>query len=376
MWPDCRAQQLTERLSRLRSKATLSWTFAIGLRSQVLSYFSDDCENELRDLAGLDFCPVTGDLSTVDLIIVTAHGIDLAHFIWELRSKAPNSLVAVWLWDNHVVPLENLRTALAADFLMVSHWYAAGYLHNPCSPIAMHLPACSAQWSCREAASIFHEHKMVMRSDKLLVNYVDYPFSWRSDLFKNLQTQCPETDVLLMEPKERSRYFKKSKVERMNEWLSYKATLILPIDRDLSTRVFDGLLAGQVLVVPRMIQDFDTVIPPEMQAKLGIIRIDDFEIPTIREAAGQAVQTFNSRGDEGVYQRHQYVIENHMLINRLSSALNFLGQSGNQQLSVTFNKLPQPLPGLHIDHKSIHWRGLFWTIIREYLVLLKAKLLS
>ena len=118
-----------------------------------------------------------------------------------------------------------------------------------------------------------------------MANYVNYPWAWRSSILKDLQSLAPEIEVQLLSADDRRQYFDKSSTNRFKTWLGSKSSLILPIDRDLSTRVFDGLLAGQVLVVPEFIEDFDRVIDRKTQEALGIIRIDSLEIDAIRKSA-------------------------------------------------------------------------------------------
>ncbi len=159
------------------------------------------------------------------------------------------------------------------------------------------------------------------RSDRLLASYVDYPSSWRSPLLRKLASEAPEAEVKLMSPDDRSRYFSRNPQDRLGEWLGYKASLLLPHQYDLSTRAFDGLLAGQVLVVADRIADFDAVIPTEDQARLGVIKLPDLSIATIRRAACEAARRFDERGLEGVAARHAYVVQRHMLKHRVAQML-------------------------------------------------------
>jgi hypothetical protein len=264
------------------------------------------------------------------------------------KTLANDPLIGVWLWDNHQAREANHRTVLAADFIFPSHDYAVGYLINPASVMAAHVPLCCGLWGVGEAAGYFQQLQGVARSDKLLVNYVDYNFSWRSALLRTLKNEMPEAQVLLMPPRDRSRFFGKSKLDRFREWMEYKATLILPVERDLSTRVFDALLAGQVLVVPPMIADFDKVIPPDVQSKLGIIRLADCELPTIREGSTRAIRMFDEKGMEGVIARHRHALENHMLVHRTRAMLDLLRQIGSGRLHAVFAAHGNMTPGLYL----------------------------
>lgn len=49
------------------------------------------------------------------------------------------------------MPVENLKSSMAADFVFPSHKYASGYLLTPVSCLASHVPLCCAQWTKAEA---------------------------------------------------------------------------------------------------------------------------------------------------------------------------------------------------------------------------------
>ena len=266
-WHEARTEHLRRQVSALAARDRIRFTFLPSSETDFIRYFPEDLDLDFRDLLaqGFEFVPRSSGLAGVDLAVITAHGSDIATTIWKLREEAgPEMLIAVWLWDNHLLQLNNLRTAIAADFVFPSHNYLSAYLINPASVAATHVPACACQWTREEASRNFAKAVGRVRSDKLLVNYVDYAFSWRSELLQKLKAQLAQADVLLMDPDDRSRYFAKTGSERMEEWLGYKSTLILPVANDLSTRVFDALLAGQVLVVSPRISDFDEVFPPQV----------------------------------------------------------------------------------------------------------------
>jgi len=160
----------------------------------------------------------------------------------------------------------------------------------------------------------------------MLVNYVDYKWAWRTELLRALAAEAPEAEVVTMAAESRERYFGKSAAERFREWAGYKCTVVLPVDKDLSTRFFDALLAGLVPVVPRLVEDFDHVVPPADQEKLGIVRIDGVELAAVREGARKALACFDRMGQAGAQARHRYALENHLLGNRVHVLLNGMRQ--------------------------------------------------
>lgn len=351
MWPDLRAQQLTQQTMATFSKPVVRFAFLPSSENDFIQYFPPDFSADCQ--AGLppafQYVANEAGLEGVDVVILTAHGGNAYSAIWGLRQQCrPGTLLMVWLWDNHLRQLTNLSTALASDYVFPSHKYAAGYLATPASALGTHVPACCGQWTRSEAAAFFAQHRSTPRGDRLLVNYVDYPFSPRSQLLHRIKAEVPEAHVLLMDPNERSRYFSKSRQERFLEWMDHKSTLILPVERDLSTRVFDALLAGQILLVPDTIADFDAVIPPATQSALGILRLRDLEMATIRQAAAEAQDIYAAQGMDGVLARHRYVLDNHMIVHRLRSMLLAVKAVADRQVALDFGGNAHLPYGLHL----------------------------
>lgn len=349
MFPIQRAAQIAQLTTRLANKA-IKFGFIPSPETGLLNYFPDDMPDDLKKLSeeGFEYIPPEIALKG-DVLIFTAHGKDFSKQLWGLRQKAPHILMAVWLWDNHLGSVNNVRMSLAADYMFASHRYKADYLSNPVSVMGSHVPSCAAQWSVAEATRLFRTGIGAPRSDKLLVNYVDYPFSWRSPLLRRLKSDFPEADVLLMDPNHRTRYFGKNREERAQEWLSYKTTIILPVDKDLSTRVFDALLAGQVILVPDQIVDFDAVVPRDIQQRLGIVRLPDYEIATIARSTAQAIRIYDEGGEAGALARHTYALENHMLVHRLKSMLGNIRSVANGDIRPTFMADSKASAGLYLS---------------------------
>jgi hypothetical protein len=323
MSPEHRVAELQRRLARLNTAAPIRFRFIPSHETNFISYFADDYSADMAQLSasGFEQLNTTDADNNCDVIILTAHGSDLSTDILNLRARYPGAILVGWFWDNHLGDVTNLRTALMLDVIFPSHRYAGLSIANPFSLIAQWIPSCSAQWSSKVASAGFASPPLAGRSSKMLVNYVDYKFSWRTQLINALAVEAPEAEVKLMTPDNRTRYFAKSPVERFGEWLDYKASLILPVDRDLSTRLFDALLAGQVVVVSDRVVDLPSLIPPEAQAELGIISLTDLTVPSVRAAAIEAARRFDVEGLNGALRRHTFVLQNHMLVHRIGAIL-------------------------------------------------------
>ena len=340
MWPNKRAEELNQMLKRTFAKPCIRYSFIASDETSFIGYFSASVLNELgkNPPEQFEYVPYDHSHDDIDIIIISCHGSDLSENLWALRLIQGNDcILASWLWDNHLGMVDNLRTAAASDFVFPSHQYQSTYLSCPSSCLHEHIPSCTAQWTRSEAIDLFRQSDIHTRSGKLLANYVDYPWAWRSSILKDLQRLAPEVEVQLLPADDRRQYFDKSSTNRFKTWLGSKSSLILPIDRDLSTRVFDGLLAGQVLVVPENIEDFDRVIDRKTQKALGIIRIDDLEIDTIRKSATIAEEVFDQQAEGGALRRHLYALNNHTLANRIKLILDSLKKIYTSGSEIIFN---------------------------------------
>jgi hypothetical protein len=249
-----------------------------------------------------------------DVALFTQHGLDVAPAIWAWRQAHPGRLVLLWAWDNHLGPLFNLHSALSADIVFPSHAYAASNLLNPIALLGPHLPPCCAQWQG-------DWQEPPARKNRLMAHYVDYPWAQRSKLLGELASESDWADVRRMAPEDKRAYFGQTPQQRLQEWLEHKVSLIVPVDRDLSTRFFDALYAGQVPLLAGDLPDLDAVTSIEERQRLGVVHVQDMSLEAVQEGYRQALSLFDAMGDAGVQARHRHAVRHHMLNQRIASAL-------------------------------------------------------
>lgn len=340
-WPEARISEITSKLTRLGELASYPYCFRVHPSASNLAYFPVDLNAELEQWSPAPFHYVASEtrMTGPQIVIFQSIGIaDEARQIWELReSLGPHDIIVLWLWDNHTAYIPNLRSAQAADLVFFSHSPHAEYLFSPASAVAGHLAACSAQWRRGEATAFFQATDFSARRHSLLVNYVEYGFaSERNTVIAAVRKNVPEAAVLSMPAGNRKRYFNKSAEQRFAEWTEHKATLILPIHDDLSTRLFDALLCGLVPIVPTNIPDIDLLIPENEQQRLGIVRINSYEMEEIQHATQLALQNFDRLGREGAAARHHLVLDHHLLINRITALLHTIYMLIEGSISIRF----------------------------------------
>jgi hypothetical protein len=113
--------------------------------------------------------------------------------------------------------------------------------------------------------------------------------------------------------------------------MSHKVSLCLPLNGDLSQRLFDALLTGQIPIVAPDIHDLDAVIPPDLQKRLPVIRFDSYSTESVSKAYHEALRIFDQQGDSGIEKRHVFALEKQTFPERIREILGAV-RSLSQQL--------------------------------------------
>lgn len=347
-FPILRAKSIHGLAREIFSRAKIRVCFRPSRETDFIQYFSGELDSDLRSIATERIeVKFGGDIRAADILVISAHGTEIAGDIWNMRMQGYRGLLAGWFWDNHVSHVVNLHVALAFDFVFPSHNHTSFVIANPVSILGAHTPACCAQWARHELSTLGREVALsTSRSSQLLCPYVSYDFASRTEFLRQLAVEMPEADVLLMPPDDRSRYFGRNRLERFREWASYKCSLVLPVSRDLSTRVFDALAAGQTVVVGEPVPDLDLVIPSSLQKQLGIFVTAQRSVEAIREAYERAIEHFDRHGNDGVIKRQTFILDNHMVSNRLATMISSMERFGKPGARVEFNQRDDSPPAL------------------------------
>ena len=93
-------------------------------------------------------------------------------------------------------------------------------------------------------------------------------------------------------------------------------------------------MCGQIPIVSPDVVDLDLFIPPSIQRDLPVLKLNDYNLESVRKAHQQAITQFDAEGLDGIKRRHQFALNNHLLVHRVEGIL--LGLQ-NQSYS-NFNK--------------------------------------
>jgi glycosyltransferase involved in cell wall biosynthesis len=295
--------------------------------SRLGKIFSEDAADDLaRELEDDGFevelvASASALANETDLVIKLVHLQADVDEIRALRGSGYRGAVVGWFWDNHHHLFANFEVAEELDVLLPGHAFAGAYLKNRKAVLGPSVPLCVTQWSYSEARDLFSSLADRPRSDRLYGGFVRYAFAKkRNGLIEGLIGEgC--AGISFLEETNLKKYFGLSAADRFSDWMSHKVSVCLPLAGDLSQRMFDALLAGQIPIVAADIHDLDAVIPPEFQASLPVIRFERYDTGEVISAHGRALDRFEADGMEGVRRRHVYALKNHTFPSRIRSVI-------------------------------------------------------
>ena len=233
----------------------------------------------------------------------------------------PNCVNLVWLWDHHHAFELSAKLALPADIVLPMHECGADYLKVFCDHVFSAVPSACAQWGGpRFVAEVYREHQAQARADRLYGGFVEYPGFRRNDFIRDCMAHIPDHALVLRPPtqiRDIQHFGVATRRERLVEWMGYKCSLVCALSEDIPFRLFDGLVAGHIPLVPYNLHGFDWLISPALQAELPIVRYDVSDVGSAEAAWRKALVLFDRDGAAGAARRHRFALEHHLMKHRV-----------------------------------------------------------
>lgn len=321
-----RGRAIVARLAAVLSKPVVRVSIVPGLRGLAERRYVHDIDQPERVLG--DRFALSEDIYGADILLLLSIGENLEGLRAHLERRGFSGVVCLWLTDNHMAARENALSVRECDFFFCFHFGFEDYLINPESIACPVLPAYFRHISPSVMEALFARWIDIPRISKVIAPYVLYDRVDRTRLLHHIQQHCPEYCCLFTPSDEREgmAYLGATEGERAARWLAFKASIVLPIHRDLPLRVFEGLAAGHVLLVQDGNPAFDHVLSATEQAALGIRRFPaDTDTDHLRRIAREALEAFDAEGMEAVRRRHQTIMTRHTFGCRIRDFLTFLG---------------------------------------------------
>jgi GT2 family glycosyltransferase len=314
--------------SRLAKAFTRPTPDIAVISTRASKIFSPDTGRELRDTFASDGLRVSfydtidpAVLSSADLVISLVHLYKEHAALRKAREDGCETPIIGWFWDNHHHVFENYRTASDLDICAPGHAFACNYLRAAMYVTHHAVPLCVSQWSADESRQFFERFQRQERSNALYGGFVRYAMAAKRNRLIEQLIDAGKSGVYFLEEHALERYFGMSLDKRFEAWMSHKASLCLPLAGDVSQRLFDALLTGQIPIVPRDVYDLDRVIPPTVQAELPIVRLNDYSTASVVRAHEEARSLFDELGHPGVVRRHEFALRRHMFVNRIGALI-------------------------------------------------------
>ena len=315
-WLRVRQRQLKESLSTLRRKA--DWTvvhpyspLAGPIAGANLVYANESVFEKQPDFQ-------------CDIFFGQGNSPDIAKLI-KVRETGRATLLASWFWDNHHQFAETVKIATLTDVYFPGHAYISSYIDNFFSINGGFMPMVPVPWTRAEVEKVASQALLSPRSDRLYGGYNSHPqFQARDVIIESVKRLLPDNNVFSTPagtPIERHRFNSLSTADRLLEYMAHKVVLCVPVDRDLTCRMFDALLAGCIPLLVGHPCDLDTVIPRDLQESLPVVVCDDNSPHAIVRAYKSCLELFDRRGADGIMRRHIFTRDNHMPQNRLEAMI-------------------------------------------------------
>jgi tetratricopeptide (TPR) repeat protein len=266
------------------------------------------------------------EVGDADLLILLVHLFKEREWLRQVRDEGYDGPTVGWFWDNHHHIFENYRATADLDFCIPGHAWAGSYLRSRKNLLLESIPLCVTQWTKREAESFFTRYGAGRRSNDLYGGFVNYDMAKKRNRLVKQLIDDGHKAIHLINEATLPRYFGLAPGEKFQTWTAHKVSICLPLNGDLSQRLFDALLAGQVPIIPPDMRDLDSVIPPQLQKQLPVVRFPQYTAKAVQQAHVKAISLFDRDGKAGVLRRHRYVLQNHMFSSRIRTILSAMCQ--------------------------------------------------
>src|SRR5471030_1102831 len=226
----------------------------------------------------------------------------------------PNTLFIGWDWDNHFnLHISSIFSA-ASDFYFHPH-LANDYELSKFCTYKYHMPSGAYQWS---RSFLTENIDLIMRPDRISEVFGRFKsyglFGYRNTVVKTLSNNLKEVSLV----EDLSSYHDMDLRRKLEGWTRYKCHWIVPTLNDVSTRIFDVLITGGILIVPEKFR-FDPAV--RTINELDCLFYNDGDILNPENIIARAIKIFDDGGIDGVLRRHRFALDFHNLDSRVKEII-------------------------------------------------------
>jgi hypothetical protein len=229
--------------------------------------------------------------------------------------NSPLTIFCAWDFDNHHWLSLSCKLASLVDFYTPSHLENI-FILAKFNPTATFVTFCATiQWSTK----FLNQNKETMlkltRSNDLLGKHIFYSkFKYRSSVIKTISLSHPHVNFSNVNFHSLTQY------DKLKEWMSYKAHLIVPVLNDIPIRVFDAWNTGGIPILPVSIKGY-----------LNHLNINDNDICYYNEndilnftkKLTECIFKFNESGIDGIKRRIEFGVNYHHAETRIKEIIKY-----------------------------------------------------
>ena len=231
-------------------------------------------------------------------------------------TDSPTTLFCAWDWDNHHWLSLSCKLAGIVDLYCPSHndnlYVLSKFNETACNVI----PCATVQWS--EQFLLNNKHKILtsQRSNDLLGKHIPYNFfKYRMAVISKISEKFPYVGFSSAE------FHNRNDEEKLQEWMSHKIHLIVPVLNDIPIRIFDAWSTGGIPLVPSTLEGHMNTLGIHDN---DIFYYDNKDVLDMTDLVNNAIKIFDFEGEAGIKRRFEYGINNHHGNIRLQNLLKIL----------------------------------------------------
>lgn len=224
---------------------------------------------------------------------------------YNICQQLDQTLIVVWDWDNHHHLHISSILAAVADVYLPTHRAHDFELTSFCDYV-WRLPLSSIQWTDGFITDHADRIASAQRRDDFGGTFCEYGmFPLRNAHLRQLQQHLPRIQLV-----ENLRdYWELSPLERLDDWTRHKGQWIVPTLNDLSTRVFDALITGNIIAIPRRFQ-FDEVLA-DLNSD-DYVCYDENDLIDPQRVKQSMIQKFDHWRSIGIHRRIRFGLDNNL----------------------------------------------------------------